>query len=175
MVRKLKLIETGLPLATINKWANQEKSLRHGHPATLHLWWARRPIGVCRVVLFASIVDTPDDPAERKYLWDLMGRLAEWDCGEDVLDEARWAMRVDQGPDLPPVVDPFCGGGSTLIAAQELGLAAYGGDMNPVAVLVSKGLVEIPHRFWDQPPVNSEARERMRVGALLGEQMGLFG
>ena len=175
-MRRLKLIETGLPVAVINQYATQEKSLRQGHPSTLHLWWARRPVGVCRVILFASIVDTPDDPAERRYLWDLMGRLAEWECGEEVLAEARWVIQVDlDGQPPPPILDPFCGGGTTLIAAQELGLAAYGGDMNPVAVLVSKGLVEIPGRFWDRPPINPEARERAEHGgALVGEQMEML-
>ena len=65
-----KLIEVALPLEAINRESPREKSIRHGHPSTLHMWWARRPLAACRAVLFASLVDDPEsDPDARKLSW----------------------------------------------------------------------------------------------------------
>ena len=162
-----KLIEVALPLEAINREAAREKSIRHGHPSTLHLWWARRPLAACRAVLFAQLVDDPSahpdrfptDEAqehERQRLFRLIERLVPWEATQDekVLNEAREEIRQSCGDNLPEVLDPFCGGGSIPLEAQRLGLVAHGSDLNPVAVLITKALIELPARFADQPPVH---------------------
>ena len=120
--RKRKLIEVALPLDAINAAAAREKSIRHGHPSTLHLWWARRPLAACRAVLFASLVDDPscdesltaaEQDAERQRLFELMERLVQWKNSNDprVLAEARAEIAAACGDDPPAVLDPFAGGG----------------------------------------------------------------
>ncbi len=242
MARRKKLIEVALPLEAINKESAREKSIRHGHPSTLHLWWARRPLAACRAVLFAQFVDDPDsDPAYRKadgsvdedaaglkraQLFNLIEELVKWENSnnERVINAARaeiarcvasllieegklskdtiihgddegqphskgplsgefrtaWDLVVHGHGDLdglqqrrmrlcppdvvnhflatyaPPVLDPFAGGGSIPLEAQRLGLRAYASDLNPVPVLINKALIEIPPKYKDQPPVNTE-------------------
>ncbi len=167
-----KLIEVALPLEAINVASAREKSVpRRGHPATLHLWWARRPLAACRAVLFASLVDDPSsDPDrfptpkavedERTRLFGIIERLVLWEnsTNETVLEEARAEIRRSTGGNPPPVLDPFCGGGSIPLEAQRLGLTAYASDLNPVAVLITKALIEIPPKFADLPPVHPDAR-----------------
>ncbi len=173
---KKKLIEVALPLKAINAESAREKSIRHGHPSTLHLWWARRPLATCRAVLFASLVDdpashpdkfpTPEDQAkERERLFQLIERLVKWESANDpkVLEEAYAEILKSTGGNPPAVYDPFCGGGAIPIEAQRLGLTAYGSDLNPVAVLVTKALVEIPPRFAGRAPVNPESRRLMQT------------
>lgn len=168
---KRKLIEVGLPLEAINVASAREKSVRHGHPSTLHLWWARRPLAACRAVLFASLVDDPSsDPErfptlkaqedERRRLFGIIERLVLWEntTNEAVLEEARVEIRRSTGGNPPPVLDPFCGGGSIPLEAQRLGLTAYASDLNPVAVLITKALIEIPPKFAGRPPVHPDAR-----------------
>jgi putative DNA methylase len=172
MPTKRKLIEVALPLEAINVASAREKSIRHGHPSTLHLWWARRPLAACRAVLFASLVDDPSsDPDrfptpkaqedERRRLFDIIERLVQWESttNEAVLEEARVEIRRSTGSNPPPVLDPFCGGGSIPLEAQRLGLRAYASDLNPVAVLITKALVEIPPMYANQPPVHPDARQ----------------
>jgi putative DNA methylase len=163
-----KLIEVALPLDTINKEAAREKSIRHGHPSTLHLWWARRPLAACRAVLFASLVDDPSNDlpeeeakVERDRLFDILEDLVKWENSNDenVLGRARKEILRSTGGNPPPVLDPFCGGGSIPLEAQRLGLEAHGSDLNPVAVLITKALIEIPPKFAGQPPVNPESRK----------------
>ena len=171
MPTKRKLIEVALPLEAINVASAREKSIRHGHPSTLHLWWSRKPLATCRAVLFASLVDDPSsDPDhfptpkaqedERRRLFDIIERLVQWEntTNESVLGEARAEIRRSTGGNPPAVLDPFCGGGSIPLEAQRLGLKAYGSDLNPVAVLITKALVEIPPKFADCAPVHPEAR-----------------
>lgn len=168
---KRKLIEVALPLEAINVASAREKSIRHGHPSTLHLWWARRPLATCRAVLFASLVDDPSsDPErfptpkaieeERARLFGIIERLVLWEntTNEAVLDEARAEILSSTDGNPPPVLDPFAGGGSIPLEAQRLGLTAYASDLNPVAVLITKALVEIPSRFAGRPPVHPGAR-----------------
>jgi len=168
---KRKLIEVALPLEAINVASAREKSIRHGHPSTLHLWWARRPLAACRAVLFASLVDDPSsDPErfptpktvedERTRLFGIIERLVQWEntTNEAVLEEARAEIRRSTGGNPPPVLDPFCGGGSIPLEAQRLGLTAYASDLNPVAVLITKALIEIPPRSANLPPVHTDAR-----------------
>ena len=168
---KRKLIEVALPLDAISAASAREKSIRHGHPSTLHLWWARRPLAAARAVLWASLVDDPsahpdrfptekDQAAERRRLFGILERLVVWENSNnpEVLREAQAEIEASCEGELPNVLDPFCGGGTIPLEAQRLGLPAHGGDLNPVAVLISKGMVQIPARFAGLPPVNPEAR-----------------
>jgi len=167
MAAKPKLIEVALPLAVINAEASREKSIRHGHPSTLHLWWARRPLAAARAVIWASLVDDPsgDDSLsvekqdlERRRLFGILERLVVWENSNDpeVLAAAR--AEIDRcfpdGP--PPILDPFGGGGAIPLEAQRLGLTALSGDLNPVAVLIQKAMIEIPPRFAGRPPVHPD-------------------
>src|SRR5687768_2991274 len=234
-VRK-KLIEVALPLEAINKASAREKSIRHGHPSTLHLWWARRPLAAARAVIFAQMVDDPSEyvdvlradtkllrkaetslkarlklweearalakkakgsglpihepgPAptldevladiERQRLFHIIEDLVLWEntTNETVLQAARdeiwasWRRACAENADhprakelfdrkkLPAFHDPFAGGGALPLEAQRLGLESYASDLNPVAVLINKAMIEIPPKFAGKPPVNPEARK----------------
>lgn len=188
-----KLIEVALPLEAINAESAREKSIRHGHPSTLHLWWARRPLAACRAVLFASLVDDPSghpeefptpeaQERERKRLFQILEELVKWENtnNEQVLEAARAEIRKSTGGNPPPVLDPFCGGGSIPLEAQRLGLEAHAGDLNPVAVLITKALIEIPPRFADRPPVHSDqdrelAERKWRRAEGLAEDVRYYG
>lgn len=164
---KKKLIEVAIPLEAINAASAREKSIRHGHPSTLHLWWARRPLAACRAVLFAQLVDDPSSlpdefptpeaqEAERKRLFAIIEDLVKWEnsTNEEVLERARAEIRRSCGGELPPVYDPFSGGGAIPLEAQRLGLPAYGSDLNPVAVMIGKAMIEIPPKFKDMEPIH---------------------
>lgn len=168
---KRKLIEVALPLDAISAASAREKTTPHGHPSTLHLWWARRPLAAARAVLWASLVDDPsahpdrfptreDQALERRRLFGILERLVVWKSSNDpgVLLEAKAEIKASCDGELPNVLDPFCGGGTIPLEAQRLGLPAFGGDLNPVAVLISRGLVEIPPRFASLPPVNPDSQ-----------------
>lgn len=165
-MQKRKLIEVALPLEAINRESAREKSIRHGHPSTLHLWWARRPLATARAVLFAQLVDDPSsDPArfptdedqrrERERLHAIIERLVVWENVRDekLLEEARQEIFNSTGGNPPPILDPFAGGGTIPLEAQRLGLESRASDLNPVAVLINKALVEIPPKFRDQRPI----------------------
>jgi putative DNA methylase len=165
-VLRRKLIEVALPLETINRESAREKSIRHGHPSTLHLWWARRPLAAARAVLFAQLVDDPSShpdrfpteeaqQAERDRLHAIVERLVVWENVRDrqLLAEAHEEILRSTDGDPPPILDPFAGGGTIPLEAQRLGLEAHASDLNPVAVLIDKALIEIPPRFADRPPV----------------------
>ncbi len=199
-----KLIEVAMPLEAINKESAREKSIRHGHPSTLHLWWARRPLASCRAVLFGQLVDDPsswpdrfpsekEQDAERKRIFGILEELILWENSnnERVLNAARKEIaqslarnREADGegserdkevlvkspkPEVinaylaevaPPVHDPFAGGGSIPLEAQRLGLRAIATDLNPVAVLINKALIEIPPKCAGRKPVHPEAEKR---------------
>ncbi len=174
MTYKKKLIEVALPLEAINKESAREKSIRHGHPSTLHLWWARRPLAACRAVLFSSIVDDPsahpeqfpteqDQEKERMRLFRIIEDLVKWENINDerVLKAAREEILKSTDGNPPPVLDPFCGGGSIPLEAQRLGLEAHGSDLNPVAVLITKALIEIPPKFANRPPVHPQKNKQL--------------
>ena len=185
-----KLIEVALPLDAINAASAREKSIRHGHPSTLHLWWARRPLAAARAVIFAQMVDDPsaspdlfpteaDQEKERARLFRLIEELVKWEntTNEKVLERARkeirksWRRTCADNADhpraaelfdldkLPAFHDPFAGGGALPLEAQRLGLEAHASDLNPVAVLINKAMIEIPPKFAGQSPVNPESRE----------------
>lgn len=241
--RRKKLIEVALPLKKINEQAAREKSIRHGHPSTLHLWWARRPLAACRAVLFAQLVDDPSsDPeflrddgtvdeerasAKRKELFHLIEELVKWENSNnpDIIDRARqeiarcmasrdietgklkketiifgkdegaehtegikpndgrytaWQVAESLAPPkvvnhflekyAPPVLDPFAGGGSIPLEAQRLGLKAHASDLNPVAVLINKALIEIPPKFAGLPPVNPDWQKKLKAEQKLSEK-----
>ena len=249
MVRK-KLIEVALPLVAINKASAREKSIRHGHPSTLHLWWARRPLAAARAVIFAQMVDDPSayldvlrgdsklrrkgetilkarrkvweearaladkakgsgvavpepgpEPTldeiladqERQRLFRIIEELVLWEntTKESVLQAARdeiwnsWRRACAENADhprakelfnrnkLPAFHDPFAGGGALPLEAQRLGLEAYASDLNPVAVLINKAMIEIPPKFGGKPPVNPESLKK--IGAQSGSWKGATG
>lgn len=164
---KPKLIEVALPLAAINAEAAREKSIRHGHPSTLHLWWARRPLAAARAVIWASLVDDPsgdesltaeEQDAERVRLFGILEQLVKWENSNnpDVLAKARTEIDRCFPERPPPILDPFAGGGAIPLEAQRLGLAAVAGDLNPVAVLINKAMIEIPPKFAGRPPVHPD-------------------
>ena len=199
MALRKKLIEVALPLDAINQASAREKSIRHGHPSTLHLWWARRPLAAARAVIFAQMVDDPASwpkefpteaaqEAERQRLFRLIEQLVKWEntTNEDLLEQARneirrsWRRTCGEHQDhpeaaelfdperLPAFHDPFAGGGSLPLEAQRLGLEAHASDLNPVAVLINKAMIEIPPKFAGMPPVNPEARAKMAKDRELG-------
>ncbi len=165
-MHKRKLIEVALPLEAINRESAREKSIRHGHPSTLHLWWARRPLAAARAVLFAQLVDDPSarpeefpteelQRAERDRLHGLIERMVIWENLRDerLLADVRAEIMKSSGGVPPPIIDPFAGGGSIPLEAQRLGLESNASDLNPVAVLINKAQIEIPPRFRDRVPV----------------------
>lgn len=231
-----KLIEVALPLDAINAASAREKSIRHGHPSTLHLWWARRPLAAARAVIFAQMVDDPSEYVDelltepnlrlqaqhefeqRRTLWEkrksereeaeqagdaavpeagppptleecaadlerqrlfaLIEELVLWEntTNERVLERARaevwkcWrrtcrdnanhphAAELFDTETLPAFNDPFAGGGALPLEAQRLGLEANASDLNPVAVMINKAMIEIPPKFAGLPPMNPEVR-----------------
>lgn len=237
MTNKKKLIEVALPLDAINKASAREKSIRYGHPSTLHPWWARRPLAAARAVIFAQMVDDPstyvetllrddklrrkaegtyktrkmrweeamnlarkaradgiealapgEEPTleevvaeqERERLFRIIEDLVLWEntTNETVLQAARseiwqsWRRACAENADhprakelfdrkkLPAFHDPFAGGGALPLEAQRLGLESYASDLNPVAVLINKAMIEIPPKFAGKPPVNPEAQKQ---------------
>jgi len=180
-----KLIEVALPLSEINIESSREKSIRHGHPSTLHLWWSRKPLAAARAVLFAQLVDDPsswpelfpteeDQKRERDRLFSIMKKIVKWENADrkEVFTEARdeiwksWrrVCSVNRGNDLydpdvlPEFHDPFAGGGTIPLAAQQLGLKAHASDLNPVAVLINKALIEIPSQISGLGPVGAKRK-----------------
>lgn len=181
-----KLIEVALPLEAINKEAAREKSIRHGHPSTLHLWWSRKPLAAARAVLFASLVDDPsghpdkfptelDQDRERQRLFKLLEELVRWENSSNrrLLDQALEEITRYTDGRLPTIYDPFCGGGSIPLEAERLGLNAYASDLNPVAVLITKCLIEIPPKYAGRDPINPEGKGKTRAQGLWEGARGL--
>lgn len=177
---KKKLIEVSLPLEAVNRAAERETRIRSGHPKSIHQWWSRKPLSISRSILFAQMVDDPSsDPvrfpseaeqdAEREKLHALLVELAEWNESSDssVLDRAREEIRRSNGGVIPEVLDPFAGAGSIPIEAQRLGARAHASDLNPVAVLMNRALIQGPQLFSGMKPVHPEAADQMTswVGA----------
>lgn len=208
-----KLIEVSIPLKEINEACAREKSIRHGHPSTLHLWWARRPLAAARAVLFCQLVDDPSGYAdellqdgaraeiaerevrmepedgrdlatrvkerlvekERERLHALVKELVVWEntTNEEVLNRARREIRASwqrhlrrkglpEDTPMPPVLDPFAGGGAIPLEAQRLGMEAHASDLNPVAVLINRAMIEIPPKFAGLPPVNPDWQQKTK-------------
>lgn len=181
MAVKKKLIEVALPLDDINAASAREKSIRHGHPSTLHLWWARRPLAAARAVIWSSLVDDPsahpeefptveEQAAERERLFGILRELVVWENSNNdrVLNAAKAEIKRSMGDDLPPLLDPFAGGGAIPLEAQRLGLKAYAQDLNPVAVTINKAMIEIPPLFAGKTAVNPESRSRANIDSWTG-------
>lgn len=172
-----KLIEVALPLEKINAESSREKSIRHGHPSTLHLWWARRPLAAARAVIWSSLVDDPSSHQElfpteeaqnneRERLFKILEDLVVWENSNDehVLERAKKEiLKYNEGV-FPEFLDPFSGGGAIPLEAQRLGLSAHAHDLNPVAVMINKAMLEIPARFANIQPVNPEIDRHFNVG-----------
>ena len=205
MAYKRKLIEVAIPLAAINKQSAREKSIRHGHPSTMHLWWARRPLATARAVLFSQLVDDPGERVEefraeaverresdvdawvssrvtqeRERLFDLITRMVDWDNLNDeaLFDEVRAEILRSTDGNPPSILDPFAGGGTIPLEAQRLGLAAHASDLNPVAVLINKALIEFPPKFAGGRPVfpgSSGQRNEWPKASGLAEDVRRYG
>jgi len=197
-----KLIEVALPLDAINKACAREKSIRHGHPSTLHLWWARRPLAAVRAVIFSQLVNDPEDlwwhqnpgsapnkqirghwTKARQRLLKIIEELILWEntTNDEVLERAREEIRKSWrevcelnknhpqatelfNPDkMPGLHDPFAGGGAIPLEAQRLGLEAHASDLNPVAVLINKAMIEIPPKFAGRAPMHPDARKDKKL------------
>ncbi|MGQ9910685.1 MAG: DUF1156 domain-containing protein [Candidatus Flexifilum sp.] len=146
-----RLIEDSLPLEVISEQSAREKSIRHGHISTLHIWWARRPLAAMRAAIFASLIPAPKDEKEREYLHKLIADIVNWDSVKDGnnarVQEARNLIRKYY-PDAPPkVLDPFMGGGSTGLEALRLGCEAHGVELNPVAYLIELCTLVYPQKY----------------------------
>jgi putative DNA methylase len=170
MEYKKKLIEVALPLEAINVESAREKSIRHGHPSTLHLWWARRPLAAARAVIWSSLVDDPsshpeqfpteeEQNKERQRLFVILEKLVKWENinNPEILAEAKAEIMKSTDSNPPALLDPFAGGGAIPLEAQRLGLEAHASDLNPVAVMINKAMIEIPPKFAGQPPVNPDS------------------
>lgn len=197
-----KLIEVALPLDDINVEASREKSIRHGHPSTLHLWWARRPLAAARAVLFAQLVNDPGGErgykagltkaqasAKREELFGIIRDLVKWENtnNQEVLERARRAIResweetcaMNKGKPgfdpqhMPAFHDPFAGGGAIPLEAQRLGLVSYASDLNPVAVMINKAMIEIPPRFRDSHPVGPLPADETKLAGVYSGAQGL--
>ena len=196
MPQAKKLIEVALPLDAINAASVREKNMMgHGRPSALHLWWSRKPLATSRAVIFATLVEDPegehaipafveacqnlpgDGPnvkakgdSPRMRLFDFIERLVTWEATTDekIMGQARELIRIATNGNPPPLLDPFAGGGSIPLEAQRLGLEAHASDLNPVAVMINKAMIEIPPRFADIPPVNPRDIGQIGRGAWKG-------
>lgn len=177
-----KLIEVALPLEKINNESAREKNIRYGHPSTLHLWWARRPLAAARAVIWASLVDDPsshpemfpteeEQNKERQRLFRILENLVVWENSTDekILNQAKKEIeKYTDGKEIA-LLDPFAGGGAIPLEAQRLGLEVYAHDLNPVAVMINKAMIEIPSLFAGSRAVNEEAHN------IIGYENGLSG
>ena len=154
-----KLIEVALPLKEINEKTLREKKIAPGHPANLHLWWGRSPIFSVQSALAASMVDAPESDQE------LLEQLNRVQCGT----YTEWGKK-------PTIFDPFCGFGGIPLAAQSLRLPVSAGDLNPVAVMLTKAAAEIPAKFADCSPVNCTSLRKCYAGTQgLAEDVAYYG
>ena len=188
---KKKLIEVSIPLDVINAASAREKSIRHGHPSTLHLWWARRPLATARAVLFSQLVDDPSSHPElfptpqaqndeRNRLFGIIRDLVVWENSNkpSVLKKARAEIVKSVGDAPLDFLDPFAGGGAIPLEAQRLGLISHAGDLNPVAVMINKAMIEIPSKFAGRAPVCPKPSKNQPkwVGATgLAEDVAYYG
>ena len=187
--RRKRLIEVAFPLEEVSAHSRREKSVRHGHISTLHIWWARRPLAACRAFIYASLVDDPETAAEREALLREVADLASWDAvrhpdrvvrpadeggsgltGTQLLERARGRILRCNGGEPPTLLDPFAGGGAIPLEGLRLGCDVEASDLNPVAVLILKGTLEYPQRFGqpDSRPVPAYIREAGARGAQSG-------
>jgi len=157
--RPKRLIEVSLPLKAISAQSAREKSIRHGHISTLHIWWARRPLAAMRAAIFASLIPAPDPSTglragtdeERESLEDLIATIVDWDQVKDgnsrAIEKAQDLIR-QAFPDGPPrLLDPFMGGGATGLEALRLGCETHAVELNPVAHLIELCTLVYPQKY----------------------------
>lgn len=166
-----KLIEVALPLEAISAASRRDKDRKTGTIKNVHKWFAPMPTPAWRALLFATLVDDPGDEDGRAKLLDLITRLVPDHGGapdKATLAEARKHITEATGGNPPTVFDPFCGGGSTLVEAQRLGLPAAGSDLNPVPVLITRVLTELIPQVAGRPPlVGDPAQLKGTIGGPL--------
>ena len=166
-----RLAEVDFPISTVSKYAAAEKLIRHGHPSTIHLWWARRPLAACRAVLMALLLPDPcdalcpdqfksrarnvlsrvqghsfdKDETLRAELMRFIGDFCCWGNSSKIayLDCARALVRAAHGDEACLVFDPFAGGGAIPFEALRLGCDSYASDLNPVACLIEKVMLDV--------------------------------
>lgn len=176
-----KLIEVALPLEKINAESAREKSIRQRHPSTMHLWWARRPLAAARAVLWSSIVDDPsahpdqfpteeEQIEERKRLFRILESMVVWEnsTNESVLNEAKAEIKKYIGDKIPTLLDPFAGGGTIPTEGLRLGLNVKAHDLNPVALMINKAMIEIPPKYKNMQPINPSANVFSRATGYRG-------
>jgi len=171
-----RLIEDSLPLEIISAQSAREKSIRHGHISTLHIWWARRPLAAMRAAIFASLIPAPKNEAERAYLHALIGDIVNWDAVKDGnntrVEEARALIRKHY-PDAPPkILDPFMGGGSTGLEALRLGAEAHGVELNPVAYLIQLCTLVYPQMYGQPKTVYAAPEPELEQTEIPGMEDG---
>lgn len=145
-----RLIEDSLPLAEISEYSAKEKSIRHGHISTLHLWWARRPLAAARAATMAALLPEPRDESERQLFHRLITESLDWELGKEPqrqVDRLREILGEYGVVDAPKVLDPFSGGGALPLEAERIGAEAFATDLNPVAHLIQLATLYYPQRF----------------------------
>jgi putative DNA methylase len=149
-----KLIEVALPLTAISAASKADKDRKTGTVRSVHKWFAPMPGPAIRALVLASVLDDSEDPQARLKDLSLIESMVPADGGAPREEDLRRVRaRLRQQDELPTIIDPFCGGGSTLVESQRLGLAAIGSDLNPVPTLISKILAELVPQFRDQSPL----------------------
>ncbi|MFQ6056913.1 MAG: DUF1156 domain-containing protein, partial [Methanosarcinales archaeon] len=138
-------------MAEISEQSAREKNIRHGHPSTLHIWWARKPLAASRATNFAALIDMPESYEERDKIKELIKKITPWEAVKDgnnqYIKEAQALIKKQYGNNPPKVLDPFAGGGSIPLEALRLGCEVYASDYNPVAVFIEKATLEWPQKF----------------------------
>lgn len=161
-----RLIEDSLPLKEISEQSAREKSIRHGHISTLHIWWARRPLVACRASIFAALVSAPKDEAERKELHDFLKELCTWEASKDrrIIDKAQKYIRKYYPDEPPKVLDMFAGGGAIPLEALRLGCESYAIDLNPVAHLIELCTLVYPQKYGLGPNTEKKRKQGFEFG-----------
>ena len=159
---KKRFIEYDMPLAKISEESVREKNIRHGHPSTLHIWWARRPLAASRATAFAALIDLPEESEKREEIKEIIAKMSSWD--EVKNGNGRWIRNAQkllkkQWGDNPKVIDPFSGGGSIPLETLRLGCETYANDLNPVAVFIEKATLEWPQKFGIEIPNPEQNRQ----------------
>lgn len=145
----LRLIEVDFPLKEVSAESVKEKNIRHGHISTLHIWWARRPLAASRATIFAALMPAPQDHNELMKRLGFVAQLSKWENSllPSLMETARKEIRDFFEGGVPKVLDCFAGGGSIPLESLRLGCDTYALELNPVAVLILKAVLEYPQRF----------------------------
>ena len=155
------LIETDFPLHEVSSQSVREKSIRHGHISTLHTWWARRPLAASRSTIYAALTPDPGNQRQREERLKFLAEMSDWNNSLNgvMIERARRDILSANKGRPPRVLDPFAGGGSIPLEALRLGCETYASDLNPIAVLIEKAILEFPQRYRDTNPTDGMASE----------------